>query len=556
MVANLNLLIKQSKYFNRLANVSESLFEEVNSIPILQIRFLKSFYQEIKPIYIVRYLILEMILDGTVVTAKTIKEIKDNFHSKNLNYFKKYLNESQLDYIETCKTQKPLAAWNDFGILYDFFYIPAVKNQTIEILENVGNDLVLKFQLENYKIKYINFQGPRNNGSDTCWVSIYPERFMHYNNAAQIYFKVEAGEMYAGLYIEKKVKEKLNMDKQFKYEKIKCRNYKDVFNCIANVLEFEREINERLIPSGKINLKQPKKITKTIEYKQLPKYTKTEFLKDIFVDEREYNVLVSLLENKKNLILQGAPGVGKTYTAKRLAYSILGEQNDSKISVIQFHQNYSYENFLRGYEPSEAHYKLGKGVFYEFCEKAKENPEEKYFFIIDEINRGNISKIFGELLSMIEADKRGHYTKLMYGGEDFCVPKNVYIIGLMNTADRSIAIIDYALRRRFAFYDFKPAFETESFQKYQELKNSKKYNEIIKTIVEINQTIKKDSSLGEGFMIGHGCFCTDDKVTDEWLYCVIEHQIIPLLKEYWFEDDDIRQRLENKLRAEFDYAKV
>ena len=188
-----------------------------------------------------------------------------------------------------------------------------------------------------------------------------------------------------------------------------------------------------------------------------PIYTKKRFLDEVYVTETDYETLVKLLKNKKNLILQGAPGVGKTFMAKRLAYSIMGIKNVDRVMMVQFHQSYSYEDFVEGYRPSKEHFELRKGSFYKFCKKAEDDDENDYFFIIDEINRGNLSKIFGELFMLIENDKRGEKNKiqLLYSDEEFYIPKNVHIIGLMNTADRSLAMIDYALRRRFAFFDLK-----------------------------------------------------------------------------------------------------
>ena len=210
------------------------------------------------------------------------------------------------------------------------------------------------------------------------------------------------------------------------------------------------------------------KVTKEeIQKRQIITYTKSDFLKEVFMTEADYDLLRAKLENKKNIILQGAPGVGKTFSAKRLAYSIIERKDDSQICFIQFHQSYSYEDFIEGYKPNKDGFELQKGVFYNFCEKAKSNPNKQYFFIIDEINRGNLSKIFGELLMLIERDYRGEKMTLTYSKDEFCVPDNLYIIGMMNTSDRSLAMIDYALRRRFSFFDIKPGFNTIGFQTKQ-----------------------------------------------------------------------------------------
>ena len=281
-------------------------------------------------------------------------------------------------------------------------------------------------------------------------------------------------------------------------------------------------------------------------------YSKNDFLKEVFVSEQKYETLINLLERKRNIILQGAPGVGKTFAAKRLAYSIIGEIDKERVQMVQFHQSYSYEDFIMGYRPNENGFVKTPGIFYEFCKKAEIDKDNKYFFIIDEINRGNLSKIFGELLMLIEKDKRGQQLQLLYSKELFSIPSNLYIIGMMNTADRSLAIIDYALRRRFAFVEFEPAFETES-KGFENLKNSienQNYLKLIDKIKELNRYILNDQSLGKGFRIGHSYFVPENgiEVTDEWLSNVIEYEIIPLLEEYWFDNADEVNHWSNELR--------
>lgn len=260
----------------------------------------------------------------------------------------------------------------------------------------------------------------------------------------------------------------------------------------------------------------PEETTEQVEIKY-PPYTKDDFLNEVYMDEDTYNTLTELLEAKYNVILQGAPGVGKTFAAKRLAYSIMGQKDTSRVAMVQFHQSYSYEDFIQGYRPSKEGFELVNGAFYKFCREAEEDNERPYFFIIDEINRGNLSKILGELMMLIEKDKRGEKVKLLYSNEWFTVPQNVRIIGMMNTADRSLALMDYALRRRFAFFDFAPAFSSEGFKNYLAEKDSPKLEKLITAVESLNSTISADESLGDGFRIGHSYFCTDDEITDEWL---------------------------------------
>lgn len=274
-------------------------------------------------------------------------------------------------------------------------------------------------------------------------------------------------------------------------------------------------------------------------------YGMQEALSEIFLEESMLDTILRILEKKKNILIQGPPGVGKTFIARRIAYLWMGSMDNDKIEMVQFHQSYSYEDFMQGYRPTEdGRFKLLNGVFYQFCKKAMRNPDEDYFFIIDEINRGNLSKIFGELMMLMESDKRGEgfSIPLIYSQDAvsrFYIPKNLYIIGTMNTADRSLAIVDYALRRRFAFFEMEPGFNRQFIFYLEEMGVPDIIiNRIIDRVSSLNSLIENDHNLGKGFRIGHSYFCHPTAIDDfeKWYRDLIEFEITPILKEYWFDD--------------------
>ena len=280
-------------------------------------------------------------------------------------------------------------------------------------------------------------------------------------------------------------------------------------------------------------------------------YTTEASLEHIFVDDNKINEILNVLERKKNIILQGVPGVGKTFIIKNLLESRYNISKDN-YQVVQFHQSYSYEEFIEGLRPVEGVFEVKEGIFKEFSEKAKRDPSREYFFVIDEINRGNLSKIFGELLMLIEADKRVNYAaKLPYSGKDLSLPENLYIIGTMNTADRSLSLVDYALRRRFSFITLEPAFNTTKFNKYmvQELNYSKEeLAQINDTMLSINRTIK--NNLSENFEIGHSYFVIKDRSDnfEEFINEIYKYEILPLVQEYFFDSTHLVKQIKDEMK--------
>ena len=263
------------------------------------------------------------------------------------------------------------------------------------------------------------------------------------------------------------------------------------------------------------------------------KYTDEDFLSDVYMEEADFEELKALLKRKQNIILQGAPGTGKTYAAKRLAWAMMGRKDSSRVQQVQFHQSTSYDDFVYGYRPNEeGGFQTVPGVFTEFCRKASARPDEDFFFIIDEVNRANISKVFGELLMLIEADHRGESVVLPVSGERFNVPENVYIIGMMNTADRGLALIDYALRRRFAFFEMEPALDNERFIEAA----GPDMAPLVAAVRKLNEAIAEDPALGRGFRIGHSYFCPGKGGAADPA-SVVKYELAPLVEEYWFDDE-------------------
>lgn len=304
-------------------------------------------------------------------------------------------------------------------------------------------------------------------------------------------------------------------------------------------------------------------LSEFIEVGKQPYSTADLIASGVFLTEEDLEYILERLQSKKAMILQGPPGVGKTFMVRKLAYALMKEIDNDRLEMVQFHQSYSYDDFVRGYRPvpgKAGSFVLQNGVFFEFCQKAIREPDREYVFIIDEINRGNISQIFGELLMLIEPDKRGpeYALPLAYRTEDeppFYVPPNLYLIGLMNVADRSLAMVDYAMRRRFVFITLKPQYESELFSQW--LSERGMDPDLVRWIVErmakLNQEIREDPLLGENYEIGHSFFLPKGDnfagLDKTWYRRVVRTEIIPLLKEYWFDNPKRAEEAEKKLLA-------
>ena len=283
-----------------------------------------------------------------------------------------------------------------------------------------------------------------------------------------------------------------------------------------------------------------------------------------FLARSRLDSILERLQGKKNLILQGPPGTGKTWLAKRLAFAFIGSRSEARVRPFQFHPNLSYEDFVRGWRPGgDAGLNLVDGPFLRAITDAQGDPSNDYVVVIEEINRGNPAQIFGEVLTLLEADKRtpAEAVALSYPltpQERVHIPPNFYVIGTMNVADRSLALVDLALRRRFAFIDLEPAFGDRwrnwVSEKYHIDPNF--LNDIEQRLTLLNQTIAGDISLGPQFRVGHSVVTPIGSTTidspREWFRQVVETEIGPLLDEYWFDGPDKARVEKEQLLHGFD----
>lgn len=291
-------------------------------------------------------------------------------------------------------------------------------------------------------------------------------------------------------------------------------------------------------------------------------YSVEDILKDgCFLERAEIDRLLDRLRTKKNLILQGPPGTGKTWLAKRLAFALMGQKDDSKVRAVQFHPNLSYEDFVRGWRPTgEGKLSLADGVFMEAIKAASKDPSSKFVVVIEEINRGNPAQIFGELLTLLEAGKRtpNEALELCYPDADgkrrpVHIPENLYVVGTMNIADRSLALVDLALRRRFAFVGLEPRLGQvwRGWVVKECAVDPGLVADIERRIADLNEQIAADARLGKQFRIGHSYVTPAHRLeagdTKKWFQQVVETEIGPLLDEYWFDAPDEAQKAISRL---------
>ena len=351
------------------------------------------------------------------------------------------------------------------------------------------------------------------------------------------------GEQYLGLV--------RNIQEQFSSSGNQLKN----FPSLSHAAWLDRFDLKKLIDEEKKRRRdhEQKKKKRTVKDDVVHQYTPSDILSEgCFLTEDRLAEIHNRIERKKNLILQGPPGTGKTWIAKRIGWVLIGKKQSTNLTAVQFHPNLSYEDFVRGFRPTGGGtLAVEDGVFMNAIENALNEPDEKFVVVIEEINRGNPAQIFGELLTLLEADKRNEEEALAltYAHPDrstqsVYLPPNLYVIGTMNLADRSLALVDFALRRRFAFEDLKPEL-TSRWRSWvvEELGvDENLVQDIAKSINSVNEKIQEDKRLGSAYVIGHSFVTPPSRLesggTKAWFLDVVDTELLPLLNEYWFDEPE------------------
>jgi len=551
---HLQLLAQQ---YHQLSEHPDQLLTYLNQWKPEQIQGLLKKYDQpsaFSPIQLLRMECLRQLLTDSQLTLEKIEEIKQRIRQKNRTYFA-HLEPAVLDLLSNYPVSNR-DAFQGYQKLWTIF-LPLIfegetRDATRKSMERIGQQLNIDLKLKKYAVKITDFRGGSPFGSDAATVALHLSTAPGRGHKDSNQFLLKFGEIATA---GKQAGEHLKPDKMVLNQLWAVHSYAEALAILEQVKTEVIAFNDKIlgINTSETVLSFPTESTpisvvrEPEEAPYVPKYRYEDDPDRPFLPTEQFVRLVHLLKRKRNIILQGPPGVGKTFLATRLAYGLIGFKNNTQVQRLQFHQSYSYEDFVQGLRPAaNGGFELRNGVFYELCQKARRQPDQPYFLIIDEINRGNLSKILGELLQLIEADKRSenYAVRLTYSTAlepDFYVPPNLYLIGTMNTADRSLAIIDYALRRRFAFVDIEPCYD-ESFVQHLQGQGISGIlaQHIARQVPLLNEEIIRDPNLGKDFRLGHSYFCTYSPALDEWQWYqdLLRYEIRPMLEEMWFDQPE------------------
>lgn len=513
------------------------LFARLNALPRADVQLLLAEYQRVEqqfsPVNLLRYEVLNQLEEGRPpLTPADVELIRHEIEERNVAFFEKYgsrLTEGLARYAK----REPFRAWRRgsglayFKLFHPFFYRKETAQQVLTTLREVGERMREALALPAHHLHVGDFTGSHRYGASDCWLALFPPDKPNHRLAHQLFCRVSAAGVHAGLLSGWAIeRDRLQLVEFF-------ADFEAAFGFLKTLTERYRVANE--------SLEMPVAVAEPpVTYERAGTPGSPE---PVLQSEETVADALAALRYKRNLILQGPPGVGKTFLAQHLAETLLGGHDEGRMRTVQFHQSYAYEDFVQGYRPDgRGGFRLKNGPFYDFCQLAQRQPKQAFVFLIDEINRGNLSKIFGELLLLLEADKRSaaFAVPLTYSETPFFIPPNVYVIGTMNTADRSLALVDYALRRRFAFISVQPEFGEKFVRLLQARAVPEAFlNRLAAALRALNETIRIDPSLGAAFYIGHSYFvhpATDDLAN--WYRRIITLEIAPLLREYWFDDPD------------------